>query len=333
MNFQKRRITMKNFSEILSGYVRERKTNISALASETGIDRTLLHKYISGKRTPSDIQAVLLISDGLMLSYDEETALCESYRILSMGEEGYERYLLTKKILDYLSNIPNPEIFRNKSTSDPLVSSAVSDRLSVEMTIRRIISDSSCEKIFVISPPSCSLICSELISACIDRPEINITQILSFCSISANHNLKILEQILPLLVFCPGYTPVINYCTVSERENSSALLPNLLLTERYAFSFSNNCDMGILHTRNDILKLYHTAFSQIAEKSYGLIEKKISSAPYPADDIMEYNENMYINQTDKRVSLIFRTGSFWSSIMIYEQSVRKCFEKLMLSGG
>lgn len=91
--------------------------------------------------------------------------------------------------------------------------------------------------------------------------------------------------------------------------------------------------MGILHTRNDILKLYHTAFSQIAEKSYGLIEKKISSAPYPADDIMEYNENMYINQTDKRVSLIFRTGSFWSSIMIYEQSVRKCFEKLMLSGG
>lgn len=317
---------MKNFSELLSGYVKERKTNISALAAETGIDRTLLHKYISGKRTPSDIQAVMLISGGLMLSYDEETELCESYRILSMGEEGYEQYICTKRILDYLSNLPDPEIFRNSSVSEPLVSSAVNDRLSVDMMIRRIISDSGTEKIYVIAPPSYSLICSELISACIDRPEIQISQILSFSSICTNYNLKIFEQVLPLLVFCPKYTPLINYCAVSERESSAALLPNLLLTDRYAFCFSNSCDIGVLHTRNDILKLYRNAFSCIAQKSYGLIEKKISSAPVPYQNMIKFSEEVYADDNDKRISLIYKTGSFWSSILIYEQSLRKAIQ-------
>lgn len=314
---------MKNFSELLSCYIKERKTNISALAIETGIDRTLLHKYMSGRRTPSDIQAVMLISGGLMLSYDEEAALCESYRIMSMGEEGYEQYVITRRILEYLSCLPDPEIFRNSSVSEPLVSSAVNDRLSVEMMIRRIISDSSTGRIAVIAPPSYSLICSELISACMDRPEIQITQILSFSSVCTGHNLRIFEQILPLLVFCPGYTPLINYCSVSERENSSAILPNLILTDRYAFCFSNSCDMGILHTRSDILRLYCSAFTGAAEKSYALIEKKISSAPSDANDIVKYDDNLYTECTDKRCSLIYRSGTFWNSLLVYEQSLRK----------
>ena len=63
---------MKNFSCVLSEFVKDRKVNISALSSETGIERTLLHKFISGTRTPSDIKIVLKLSEGLMLSCDEK---------------------------------------------------------------------------------------------------------------------------------------------------------------------------------------------------------------------------------------------------------------------
>lgn len=320
---------MTSFSDILSVYIKERKTNISALSAETGIERTLLHKYISGKRTPSDIRSVILISDGLMLSPDEKETLCESYKIVSMGEECYQRCKKAKKICDFLSDLPDPDIFRSTSASEPLISSVMKDKLSVEMTIRRIISDSSTEKIFVISPPSYSVTSAELIAACINRPEIQVTHILTFSSVCINFNLDIFENILPLLVFCEGYTPLINYRTSAERENSAVLMPNLILTEKYAFNFSSGCDKGILHTRNDISELYHSAAEFISERSYGFIDKKISSAPAGTDDIFKINDNFYIERADKSVSLIYRTGSFWSRILIYEQSLRKVFDEFV----
>ena len=80
---------MTEFSKILSYYVKERKTNISALATETKIERTLLHKYISGTRTPSDIKSVQTIAKSLMLSHDEKCRLTEAYKMTCMGEETY----------------------------------------------------------------------------------------------------------------------------------------------------------------------------------------------------------------------------------------------------
>lgn len=313
---------MKNFSSVLSEYVHERKTNISALASETGIERTLLHKYISGARTPSDINTVLQLSEGLMLSDSERKILCDSYLLSSLGEEGYERRRITERIFRFLSSLPHPEFFSGTIPSEKIVSSAVSGSLSVDLMIQRIIADSSSERILIISPPSYMMTCRELVRAALYRPSLQIIQIIMFSPSDHNLNLRTLESILPLLVFCDGYIPLTDYSIYMNACCSAAMFPNIILTDSYAFCFSRYCDAGILHTRSDIIQTYKTEFFRYAEKAPGLISRKISSAPEPSENIIKINSNLFAENDDRKLSLVFRTGSYWSSILIYEQSLR-----------
>jgi hypothetical protein len=313
---------MKSFSDILSQYIHSRNISISALSTETGIDRTLIHKFISGKRTPSDISLVCRISDGLMLSYDEKAVLCDSYRYTHMGKDSYERCRKIKKITDYLSDISHPEIFCSYTPTDPLIPMICKDKLSVSTTIRNIISDSSTDHLSVISPPPGTVTDNELISACISNRRLEVTQILTMSSTSADINIDILESILPLLVFSDRYTPLISYCSFSERTFSASLFPNLLLTGKHAFVFNNSCDKGILHTGTDIVGLYNLMFSDISAKSHSLTERRISASPVCDDSLIKINENLYIDAKDHRLSLIYRTGSLWYSIIIYEQILR-----------
>ena len=112
---------MSDFSKQLSFFIKERKVNISALAAHTQIDRTLLHKYISGTRTPADIKIVEGISKGLMLSVDEKAELVKAYKITTMGKEAYLQNLNTEKIINYFSKLPEPDIFEYCTKSESLL--------------------------------------------------------------------------------------------------------------------------------------------------------------------------------------------------------------------
>lgn len=317
---------MKNFSCVLSEFVKERKVNISALSSETGIERTLLHKFISGTRTPSDMKIVLKLSEGLMLSCDEKENLCSSYRFTSLGEEGYENCRTAQRIFRILSDYSCPDIITEHISSEKLIPSVIYDELSVSLTIRRIVSDSSWRSIRILSPPLSSNLSEELTAACMNRPEISIIQIIRFSPSDTCINLKILENILPLILYCDGYTPLISYGTAPDTD---AVLPNITVTDKYAFCFSRKCDRGILHTRSDILKFYQYSFDRAAEKTSELIFRKISASPEFSDDAVKINSNLYIESDSKKTALIFRTGDFWSSIMIYEQSIRKLLKETL----
>lgn len=318
---------MTGFSDILSEYVKERKTNISALSATTGIDRTLLHKYISGKRIPSDIHIVTLISDGLMLSPDEMDNLCESFKITSLGEKIYKRNKNIIKIAKYLSDIHEPDRFCNTIIEEPIMYHSIYDNISVNTTIRSILSDKNYNTVSVISPPSYHTAISELTFAGIIRPELKIIHLITFSSIDSDYNLNIFAEILPLLVFCNGYTPLIRYISPSESENSFALFPNLILTKGYAFTFNNNFSLGIVHTEKNIIETYEKATDSIIEHSSELIDRRISSFPPENDISFNMGENFFITNTENSSSLIYRTGGFFSKILINEHSLHKVFKE------
>ncbi len=322
---------MTEFSKLLSSYIKERKTNISALASEIGTERTLLHKYISGTRTPSDIKTVSAIAKGLMLSFDEKNRLIRLYKIASMGEDVYMRSLRTEKIIRFLSEIPEPDILHQQGRTDTLLSCAVNDKFSVETTIGRILEDDRSKNIFVCTPPSHKFIYRELSDICVNRSDTNITHLITFGSSDdyIGNNLEIFIEILPLLIFGRKYTPLINYSHPAVREDSLQFMTNLILTDNYAFSFNNNLDSGILHTESGILKLYKKLSVRVCDRSYELIHTKISSAPKETDDIIKINKNLYIEKSEKNISLIFKKDELFYRIMIYEQSLRKVFTEFL----
>lgn len=318
---------MTAFSNTLSVLIRTRKTNISSLSAECGIERTLLHKYISGTRTPTDMNAARSIADALMLSPAEKNTLCENFRLTALGEEGYMTVLESEKILNYLSNIPQPDIISLSPEYEPLRPMTVSDRLSVDTTIKRILRSRRTDTVTVISPPGYATVTQELISACIDRPDISIKHILCFEGRSGScSNLRKFSDILPLIIFCRNYTPLINYTYPLRQQSSVSLLPCLILTGQYAFAFNFGADKGILHTNHDTIALYKTLTDRICNNSSELIYKKITSVPEESDVILKINNNLFVEKSDKCLCLIFKENSFFSKIMIYEQSLRSCLE-------
>lgn len=324
---------MSDFSKQLSFFIKERKVNISALAAHTQIDRTLLHKYISGTRTPADIKIVESISKGLMLSVDEKAELVKAYKITTMGKEAYLQNLNTEKIINYFSKLPEPDIFEYCTKSESLFSCTVNDNLSVQTTIKRILEDADTTNVFVSAPPHEKFISHELTSISLNRPDIRITQILSFDSNYElyGNNLNSFANIIPLIIFCENYSPLINYTHKSVRQDSLSLMPNLILTSRYAFTFTNDLKHGILHTESEILSLYRELASRISKSSYELIYKKITSAPEETDVIFKINKNLFIEKNSEYISMIFEKNSIFYRIIIHEQSLRNIFENFISS--
>jgi len=322
-------IFMSAFSAMLSGYVNLQKTNISSLSSESGIERTLLHKYISGSRTPSDICAVRSVADALMLSPQQKKSLCDSFRLTVLGEEGYRNIEQTEKILDFLSCIPEPEMYASGTGDrEVLSSSAVSGRVCVDNVIKRLIRNVSSEIITVISPSDYILPVSELTGACIDRPETYVTHILDFEGKNgSNRNLKTFSDILPLIVYGRNYTPLICYEHPFTDLRRDSLLPCLVLTPEYAFAFSSRADRGILFTEKEYISVYRQLAADICSSSYSLIHKKITSVPKESDVTLKYNDSLFIENSKNCLSLIYSEKSFFSRILIYEQSLRNALGK------
>ena len=91
------------FSVLLDYLIKNHTYNNKKLAQETGIDRTVIQKYISGARLPSSYDNIEIIADKLTLSKEERNMLYDAYKIEKVGYEKYEQLKLIKKIIENIS--------------------------------------------------------------------------------------------------------------------------------------------------------------------------------------------------------------------------------------
>ena len=91
------------FSVLLDYLIKNHTYNNKKLAQETGIDRTVIQKYISGARLPSSYDNIEIIADKLTLSKEERNMLYDAYKIEKVGYEKYEQLKLIKKIIEILA--------------------------------------------------------------------------------------------------------------------------------------------------------------------------------------------------------------------------------------
>ncbi len=103
--FKNARIHMNKvrFSVLLDYLIKNHTYNNKKLAQETGIDRTVIQKYISGARLPSSYDNIEIIADKLTLSKEERNMLYDAYKIEKVGYEKYEQLKLIKKIIENIS--------------------------------------------------------------------------------------------------------------------------------------------------------------------------------------------------------------------------------------
>ncbi len=81
--------TMKRFSEFFSEYVAKTRLTWTEAANRCGVERTLLSRYASGKKTPDSLDKVLKIAQGLGMSEQQTEEFQLLWQISKTGEYRY----------------------------------------------------------------------------------------------------------------------------------------------------------------------------------------------------------------------------------------------------
>ena len=88
-----------NFSILFKQYIHSSQLSISLLAKRSGIDRTLIQKYISGNRLPQNYGIVEKIIQFLALTQLQKIELKHLYKLEKIGHERFNKLLLLKNII------------------------------------------------------------------------------------------------------------------------------------------------------------------------------------------------------------------------------------------
>uniref|UniRef100_UPI00255AC776 hypothetical protein n=1 Tax=Thomasclavelia cocleata TaxID=69824 RepID=UPI00255AC776 len=93
-----------NFSVLFKQYIHNSQLSISSLAKLSGINRTLIQKYISGNRLPQNYSIVEKIIQFLALTQLQKAELKHSYKLEKIGYERFNKLLSLKNIILDLEN-------------------------------------------------------------------------------------------------------------------------------------------------------------------------------------------------------------------------------------
>lgn len=99
---------MERFGKKLKEYLASNDCTVYRLSKCTGIERTGLHRAISGQR-PLPEDSLFKIMDFLHLTQREREELLEAYAIDSIGEDAYRQRMLILRLIDSLAHICLPQ--------------------------------------------------------------------------------------------------------------------------------------------------------------------------------------------------------------------------------
>jgi transcriptional regulator with XRE-family HTH domain len=94
------------FGEQLQTFIKSHEINIRSLTQKAGIERTAVHRIMTGERVPSE-EYVSKLLDALPLSPAERQQFEESYHISQIGELKYRQRQQVKELIEAVAHIEN----------------------------------------------------------------------------------------------------------------------------------------------------------------------------------------------------------------------------------
>lgn len=265
---------MSAFSNHLQVLFQRTGLSVYAMSKACGVERTFLHKILKGTRIPTSEAVVERIAGALRLEGSEARVLYRQYQICRDGEEAVERRGAVASLLAGLS-LPNPSapfVVRHHVDVQS-VPPVATDRGTVLRLLRLLL------EVEVSLPQGhIQLFCTsedellwQLLGMYLDtRPDLPVLQILCLHSGGTHrallHNLELLRQTLRLTLTGNRYQAMVYYGA-----QFSPLLPNLLLTSRYALQFSQDCSFALLCDDPHRVSLFHTLLDRQLRDCHPLI--------------------------------------------------------------
>lgn len=93
---------MSDFSNYFKDCIHQNHVNVSLLSRQSGINRTLLQKIITGARIPSEESFFEKVLPYMMLSLRQQEELMRLYHIEKIGKEAYSQHMIIKSFIEHL---------------------------------------------------------------------------------------------------------------------------------------------------------------------------------------------------------------------------------------
>ena len=316
---------MSTYGEKLRKYINECKISVRKLSMETGINRVLLQKYLSGERLSKNVEEVYHISDCLMLSPEKKEDLVEGYNRTRYGEKKYDDFLKIQEILCGLVNYRmHPSMHASVAQQiggDDTASAGVeamaesfltenkefkvcAGSMEVENTLRAMLQRQMRTgrkwTLQMVSQPEASNLLKTVLSVCDDgSSDVEVEQILCLNEDSpdGDNNIQTVCSILPMLFASVDYQSFYYYDKKDSHINTMSLLPILILAGDNAMVCSYKMDEALLFSRKEIVEFYRAQFRHIKNRTNLLIRQY-------KDDVSEWATYLKNFMTDLAVAEI-----------------------------
>lgn len=256
---------MSNFSEYLESYMMERSITSSMLAEESNIERTVIYRYIKGKRIPKEIEIVIHLADSLHMNIQEKSKLIDEYDKLTMGEITVNSYKYVSKLMEKLIVTEHQSLFhqwRRKTLKDILLKNGSVLLNSREEIMSRVhslfeyaVMKEGDTTVHVIMQPVYDSI-QNFILPFFEGTNVKIEQIICLeQSLSKSYkNLEIFQRILPLCFKEIKYKVLYYYDFLVHHINERTWMPNIIMVGDYILQFNFSMNQGIIIKDKDYVK-------------------------------------------------------------------------------
>jgi len=266
------------FADYLQKFINLKEITLKDLSEETNIDRTVLYRYIKGKRIPSNKDVVIRMADAAQMSVKEKKYLLEEYDKLVIGENVVYSYKYIKKMMHNLGQLEKKDVPASNlwyTVHEFKMENEVISFQSKEEIITYILdlfkyivsSRGGVTQILLFMQPVYDDI-QKFIPQIFKDSNIEIEQIICMeQNINQNYkNLELLEKVLPSCFSIPGYSLFYYYDILSNHINSMTVMPNIIIADDYVVMF--NYDMG----NGTVIK--NKVFSEAIRNEYYLLKRE-----------------------------------------------------------
>lgn len=290
---------MSDFSNKLQFYLERLNLSAYRLSKLSGMERTGIHRVITGQRLPSD-RFMFSVLPHLRLNHMEEKELWKLLTIERIGRETFEERLRISQIFweidryrklyssgvhsSFSKDIDQP--FNNKSQVVNLRSQH-QVRACLHGLLKSLVIPQEGGELYFNFTENLSLIADLLLQ--LDSQEQSRLHIHQYVEVSRGDpsdgsDLEILRRILPLaLSFHGAYDVFYAYSSQTENDPLLRLFPCCLLAGEYTLRISSDWNSGLLIHSSEITRSFAEEFQRLHSRYNALIDKRAFSL-----DAVEY---------------------------------------------
>lgn len=283
---------MSKFSDKLKMLIEESGLKIYKLAKEANLDRTTIHRSMTGERLPS-LEFVKNLSNYLRLSPTEKIELFDLYSISKIGDTVYEQRKYIKEMIERIASIhtDGDNVLGKKALS---VTGKINDENTiyqgqyiVNSLIRNVLEDevvnNPSPKINITVPFKYSFLYDLLYQLYLGaNGKINIKNIIRLRKTPlslqySNYNLEILSHVMPFAFSAGnGYQPYYFYDSYDSYGDISLLMPYYIITNTRVINLSADFKTAVLYNNQDIVNMHQEIFDNAIINSTPLTSQHVN---------------------------------------------------------